>query len=160
VTSPVALGKQGFLIVAAIAAFGLMHAPGQGQALPDAVNARLQAGQPVYARSWHGKTLAERADEYEQYLGGRISVNMPKIKGNLGFEFHRLDPIGGDGNYVEFEVVSYWPSLKAIEAFAGADITEVHDAPRDNEFLVDKETKVRNYRILARTTAAAPATAE
>ena len=65
------------------------------------------------ARAWHGKTLRAKADEYEQYLGGRI-VNMPKIEGNLGF--HRLDPPSGGGDYVEFEVVSYWPSLQAIEA--------------------------------------------
>ena len=117
--------------------------------LPDAVTARLQAGEVVIARAWHGKTLRTKADEYQQYLGGRI-VNMPKIKGNLGYEFHRLDPPSADGDYVEFEV-SYWPSLQAVEAFAGADIQAIHDAPRDNEFLVDKETKVRNYRLLVRT---------
>jgi heme-degrading monooxygenase HmoA len=100
--------------------------------LPDAVTARLQTGEVVIARAWHGKTLRAKADEYQQYLGGRI-VNMPKIKGNLGYEFHRLDPPSGDGDYVEFEVVSYWPSLQAVEAFAGADIQAVHDAPRDNE---------------------------
>jgi heme-degrading monooxygenase HmoA len=133
-------------------AIGMMvGAPHQANAdqLPDAVTARLQTGEVVIARAWHGKTLRAKADEYQQYLGGR-SVNMPKIKGNLGYEFHRLDPPSADGEYVEFEVVSYWPSLQAVEAFAGADIQAVHDAPRDNEFLVDKETRVRNYRLLVR----------
>jgi hypothetical protein len=51
----------------------------------------------------------------------------------------------------EFEVVSYLPSLQAIEPFAGADIQAVHDAPRDSEFLMDKETRVKNYRRLVRT---------
>ncbi len=128
---------------------GTVHEANADQ-LPDAVTARLQTGEVVIARAWHGKTLRAKADEYQQYLGGRI-VNMPKIKGNLGYEFHRLDPPSGDGDYVEFEVVSYWPSLQAVEAFAGADIQAVHDAPRDNEFLVDKETRVRNYRLLVRT---------
>ncbi len=128
---------------------GALHEAKADQ-LPDAVTARLQAGEVVMARAWHGKTLRAKADEYEQYLGGRI-VNMPKIEGNLGF--HRLDPPSGGGDYVEFEVVWYWPSLQAIEAFAGADIQAVHDAPRDNEFLVDKETRVRNYRLLVRTIA-------
>ena len=134
-------------------AIGMMvGAPHQANAdpLPDAVTAQLQAGELVIARAWHGKTQRAKADEYQQYLGGRI-VNMPMIKGNLGYEFHRLDPPSGDGEYVEFEVVSFWPSLQAIEAFAGADIQAVHDAPRDNEFLVDKETSVRNYRLLVRT---------
>jgi heme-degrading monooxygenase HmoA len=134
-------------------ALGIMlGAPHQANAdqLPDAVTARLQAGEVVIARAWHGRTLRAKADEYQQYLGGRIA-NMPKIKGNLGYEFHRLDPPSDNGEYVEFEVVSYWPSLQAIEAFAGADIQAVHDAPRDNEFLVDKETRVRNYRLLVRT---------
>ena len=133
-------------------AIGMMvGAPHQANAdqLPDAVTARLQTGEVVIARAWHGKTLRANADEYQQYLGGRI-VNMLKIKGNLGYEFHRLDPPSADGEYVEFEVVSYWPSMQAVEAFAGADIQAVHDAPRDNEFLVDKETRLRNYRLLVR----------
>ena len=82
-------------------------------------------------------------------MGMRI-VKMPKIKGNLDYEFHRLVPPSGDNEYVVFEVVSYWPWLQAIEAFAGTD-QAVHDAPRDSEFLVDKETRVRNYRLFVRT---------
>src|SRR6478752_4680562 len=130
----------------------MVGAPHQANAdqLPDAVTARLQAGEVVIARAGHGRTLRAKADEYQRYRGGRI-VNMPKIKGNLGYEFHRLDPPSADADYGEFEVVSYWPSLQAVEAFAGAGIQAVHDAPRDNEFLVDKETKVRNYRLLVRT---------
>jgi len=107
------------------------------------------AQQIAVARSWHGKTSRANADEYEKYLAGRI-VNLLKIKGNVGYEFHRLDNPPGGGDVVELEVVSFWASLKAIEAFAGSDITLAHDAPRDPEFLIDKETYVRNYRVVAR----------
>jgi heme-degrading monooxygenase HmoA len=134
-------------------AIGMMvSAPRQANAdqLYDAVTARLQAGEVVIARAWHDKTPRANADENQQHLGGRI-VNMPKIKGNLGYDFHRLDPTAADGEYVEFEVTSYWPSLQAIEAFSCADIQAAHDAPRDNEFLVDKATRVRNCRLLVRT---------
>jgi heme-degrading monooxygenase HmoA len=99
-------------------------------------------GKPVIARTWHGKTPHARADEYEQYLAGAIK-KFPAIKGNLGYQMMRLD---GDP-YVEFQVISYWDSLDAIKAYAGADIRRTHDLPRDKEFLVDMEPYVRNYEV-------------
>jgi len=116
---------------------------------PTTASAQAPSDQAAIARSRHGKTSRAKADEYEAYLAGRI-VNLTKIKGNLGYELHRLDNPPGGGDFVEFEVVSHWSSLKAIEAFAGSDINLTHDAPRDPEFLIDKETYVRNYRVVAR----------
>jgi heme-degrading monooxygenase HmoA len=55
---------------------------------------------------------------------------------------------GPDGDdLTEFQVVSYWESLDAIKAYAGADIRRTHDLPRDKEFLVNMEPLVRNYEL-------------
>ena len=119
-------------------------------ALAAAEEARAQgsppAGRPAIARVWHGKTLAAKADEYEQYLAGAIK-KFPTIEGNLGYQLMRLDG-GPDGDgYVEFQVISYWRSLDSIKAYAGADIRRTRDLPRDKEFLVGMEPLVRNYQL-------------
>jgi heme-degrading monooxygenase HmoA len=105
-----------------------------------------RAEKPVIARVWHGKTLRAKADEYEKYLSGAIT-KFPSIKGNLGYQLLRIDG-GPDGDeYTEFQVISYWESLDAIHAYAGADIRRTHDLPRDKEFLVGMEPYVRNYEL-------------
>ncbi len=55
---------------------------------------------------------------------------------------------GPDGDaYSEFQVVSYWESREAIQAYAGEDIWRTHDLPRDHEFLIGMEPYVRNYEL-------------
>ncbi len=103
-------------------------------------------GTALIARVWHGKTPREKADEYEKYLGAAVR-KFPSIRGNLGYQLMRLDG-GPEGDaYTEFQVVSYWESLDAIRAYAGDDVTRTHDLPRDHEFLVGMEPRVRNYAI-------------
>ena len=103
-------------------------------------------GQPVIARTWHGKTPREKADEYEKYLAGAIA-KFPSIKGNLGYQLMRID-VGPDGKeYTEFQVISYWESSDSIHAYAGEDIQRTRDLPRDKEFLVGMEPYVRNYDL-------------
>ena len=101
---------------------------------------------PVIARAWHGKTPREKAGEYEAYLAAAIQ-KFPTIPGNLGYQLMRIEG-GPDGEaYVEFQVISYWESLDAIKAYAGADIRRTRDLPRDKEFLVNMEPLVRNYEL-------------
>lgn len=104
------------------------------------------AAKPAVARAWHGKTLRAKADEYERYLAAAIT-KFPTIAGNRGYQLMRLEG-GPDGDpYVEFQVISYWDSLDAIKAYAGADIRRTRDLPRDKEYLVDMEPFVRNYEL-------------
>ncbi len=122
------------------------------QTAPNFVTTIDQASPVMIARSWHGKTPRAKADEYEKYLVGQIA-KVTTLKGNLGYEVHRLDNPPAGGDVVEFEVTSFWSSLESIKAFAGNDISRTHDAPRDDEFLIDKEAYVRNYRIISRVSA-------
>src|SRR5574341_1321010 len=113
---------------------------------PGLMSLSSRPGKPVIARCWHGKTPREKADEYEAYLAGAIT-KFPTIPGNLGYQLMRIDG-GPDGDqYVEFQVISYWESLDAIKAYAGADIRRTRDLPRDKEYLVSMEPLVRNYQL-------------
>lgn len=107
----------------------------------------MAADHASIARVWHGKTSPAKADDYERYLKNAIA-GFASIKGNLGYQLMRLDG-GPDGRqpYVEFQVVSYWQSLDAIEAYAGSDVSRTHNLPRDPEFLIDLEPRVRNYTL-------------
>ena len=106
----------------------------------------VRPGHPVIARTWHGKTPRDKADEYEKYLTGAVT-KFPSIPGNLGYQVMRIDG-GPDGKeYTEFQVISYWESLDAIHGYAGADIRRTRDLPRDKEYLVGMEPLVRNYEL-------------
>jgi heme-degrading monooxygenase HmoA len=101
------------------------------------------AAKPGIARIWHGRTPLSRADEYRQYLYEAGVKKIAAIPGNRGVQLlMRKTP-----DDAEFMVVSYWDSIDAIKGYAGATYENVHDLPRDSEFLIDKETKVRHFEI-------------
>lgn len=62
---------------------------------PGLMSPSSRPGKPVIARC-HGKTLQEKADEYERYLAGAIT-KFPTIPGNLGYQLMRIDG-GPDGD--------------------------------------------------------------
>ena len=47
----------------------------------------------------------------------------------------------------EFVTISYWESVEAMSAFAGADPSAIHHLDRDEEFLVELPTKVQILRL-------------
>ncbi len=53
-----------------------------------------------------------------------------------------------DGNNTEFTVISYWESRDAIHNFAGNDIEKVRDLPRDHEYLIKPETRVKHFDVM------------
>ena len=108
-----------------------------------AASAPAMAEHPMVARIWHGRTLAEKADEYRQYL---FEVGVKKIAtlpGNRGVQM-MMNRTAEKG---EFMVISYWDSIDAIKGYAGADYTRVHDLPRDKDFLIDQEKLVRHFEL-------------
>jgi heme-degrading monooxygenase HmoA len=98
----------------------------------------------VVARIWHGTTLTSKADEYYAYLLEAGIKKFKSIPGNLGVQVLRR----ADGNNTEFTVISYWESRDAIRNFAGNDIEKVRDLPRDYEYLIKPETKVKHFDVM------------
>ncbi len=101
------------------------------------------ADHPMVARVWHGRTPAAKADEYQQYLYESGVKKIAAIPGNRGVQMM----VSKTADQGEFMVISYWDSIDAIKGYAGEQYTHVHDLPRDQDFLIDKETLVRHFAL-------------
>lgn len=101
------------------------------------------ATSPKIARIWHGRTPLARAEEYREYLFEAGVRKIAAIPGNRGVQMMmRETPQEG-----EFMVVSYWDTIADVEGFAGPAYERVRDLPRDDEFLIAKETRVRHFPL-------------
>ena len=98
---------------------------------------------PMVARIWHGRTPADKADEYRQYLFDVGVKKIASLPGNRGVQMM----VAKTADQGEFMVISYWESVEAIKGYAGANYTQVHDLPRDKEFLIDHEPLVRHFDL-------------
>lgn len=96
----------------------------------------------VVAREWRGRVAPSRADEYYRHLFDGVK-KIRSIPGSLGVGVMRREEAGA----VEFIVISYWESRKAIEAYAGKEIEKPHHLPRDREFLLELPTRVLHYDV-------------
>ncbi|HEX8145915.1 MAG TPA: antibiotic biosynthesis monooxygenase family protein [Pyrinomonadaceae bacterium] len=96
----------------------------------------------VVARQWKGRVAPARAEEYYRYLFEGVK-KIRSVPGSLGVEIMRRDEEGA----VEYVVISYWESRKAIEAYAGQDIEKPRHLPRDREFLLELPTRVLHYDV-------------
>jgi len=99
--------------------------------------------QPMVARVWHGRTPADKTDEYRQYLFEAGVKKIATLPGNRGVQMM----VSNTADQGEFMVISYWNSIDAIKGYAGSDYTKVHDLPRDKDFLIDKESLVRHFAL-------------
>ena len=98
---------------------------------------------PMVARVWHGRTPADKADEYRQYLFDAGVKKIAILPGNRGVQMM----MSRTAEQAEFMVISYWDSIDAIKGYAGENYTRVHDLPRDKEFLIDHEPLVRHFDL-------------
>jgi heme-degrading monooxygenase HmoA len=108
-----------------------------------AAEAPVLAGHPMVARIWHGRTPSDKTDEYRQYLFDAGVKAIAALPGNRGVQMM----VSKTAQQGEFMVISYWDSIDAIKGYAGADYTQVHNLPRDKDFLIDKETLVRHFDL-------------
>lgn len=93
--------------------------------------------QPRIARIWRGRTMPERADEYEAY-NYEVGIR-PLIEKAIGVQTFREDR----EDETEFMTISYWQSVEAMASFTGADPTDIHHLERDVEFLIELPRSVQ-----------------
>ena len=100
----------------------------------------------MIARVWHGKVRADRAEAYARYLSDsdRGVADYARTPGNRGFVLLRRS----EGEFVRFELISFWDSREAIAAYAGSDIEKAQYFPFDLECLVDPEPSVAHCEVL------------
>jgi len=95
------------------------------------------------ARVWRGTTLRSNSARYLQYLKETGAKDLRRTPGNLGVTIW----VRHDDGESEFWVISVWKSKSAIRKFAGEDIEKARYYPKDKEFLLELEPKVKHYNV-------------
>lgn len=97
----------------------------------------------MIARIWHGRTNADKADEYVGFLRKTGLTDYRNTKGNLGaYILRRIE--GGEAHFL---TLSFWESLDAIKAFAGEDLEKARYYSEDKDFLLEFEANVIHYDL-------------
>ncbi|MGH7530761.1 MAG: antibiotic biosynthesis monooxygenase family protein [Gemmatimonadales bacterium] len=97
----------------------------------------------MIARLWHGVTRVEHYDAYWAFLHARAIPDYRATPGNVGVRLFRRR----DGARAHFLTLSYWTSLEAIRAFAGAEIERAKYYPEDATYLLEFEPTVQHYEV-------------
>jgi len=92
----------------------------------------------VITRMWHGRTKAEHADEYLEFLKRTGVPDYKNTEGNLNVEIWRWI----DGDVCHFWTVTKWDSLESVRKFAGDDLNKAKYYPEDSKFLLEFEPAV------------------
>ena len=100
----------------------------------------------MISRHWKGLAKPGRAEEYLRHLQSETFPRLAAIAGFVEASVLRREVEGG----TEFQVVTVWESLEAIEAFAGrdADVAVVPAAAQPT--LVSYEERVHHYDVAGR----------
>jgi len=98
----------------------------------------------MIARIWRGRTSAEQADAYLDYLEATGLEDYTKTPGNTGLRVLRRI----DGDVAEFFLITLWESMDAIRAFAGPDPERSVYYPEDDAYLLEKDPTVTHYEVL------------
>jgi hypothetical protein len=96
---------------------------------------------PTIARIWRGRTARSRADEYAKYL--YEAGIKPLEEKALAVQQLREDR----ETESEFVTISYWENVEAMARFTGADPRQIHNLPRDEEFLIELPKSVQILEI-------------
>ena len=94
----------------------------------------------VITRIWHGRTKAEHADEYLQFVIDTGVADYKSVAGNLNVEIWRRI----EGDVCHFWTVTKWDSYDSIKNFAGKEFEKAKYYPDDSKYLLEFEPTVRH----------------
>jgi heme-degrading monooxygenase HmoA len=100
----------------------------------------------MIARIWRGRVRTENRAAYVEYIERTGMAEYRSTPGNAGACMLARD-LGDDRT--EIITLSFWVSRDAIRAFAGEDIERAVFYPEDDRYLVDRETTVTHYEVVA-----------
>ena len=95
------------------------------------------------ARTWRGTTRADDADAYAAYLEESGVRELRATPGNERVLVLRRV----EGDAAEFWVISLWPDMESIKAFAGEDSTRARYFPEDERYLLEMTPDVIHYEV-------------
>ena len=99
----------------------------------------------MIARMWHGRVPLAKAAAYEAYLEATGLADYRATPGNRGTWLLRRD----DGDVAHFTTLTFWESVDAVRAFAGADYEAARYYPEDDAYLVEREPRVVHFDVVA-----------
>ena len=98
----------------------------------------------MITRIWHGRTKAEDADSYLEYIRTTGLAEYASISGNISAKvLRRLE-----GNICHFLTISEWENMDSIIKFAGNDFEQAKYYPEDKRYLLELEENVKHYETL------------
>ena len=92
-------------------------------------------------RKWHGRTKAEHADAYLQFLIDTGVADYKSVPGNLSVEIWRKI----EGDVCHFWTVTKWDNYESIRKFAGEDLEKAKYYAEDSKYLLGFEPAVQHY---------------
>jgi heme-degrading monooxygenase HmoA len=97
----------------------------------------------MIARVWTARTTRIHAAAYAQYLQTHVIAALRGIDG-----YERALLLQKDaGDDVEVQVITFWRSLDAIRAFAGADTEAAVVTPEAAALLASYDDRVKHYWV-------------
>lgn len=99
---------------------------------------------PLICRQWTGAVPKALGDEYQQYLLKTGLTDYQSTSGNRGALLLKRSVPGA----VEFQTLSLWDDIEAIQAFAGDDYCRAVYYPEDREFLLRKSRLVSHFDVV------------
>ncbi|MFD2093064.1 hypothetical protein [Blastococcus deserti] len=100
----------------------------------------------MIARMWRGWVRTQDRAAYVDYIERTGMAEYRRTPGNQGAWMLARDV--GDGR-TEIVTLSLWASRDAVRGFAGDDIDRAVFYPEDERYLVDRETTVVHYDVVA-----------
>ena len=98
----------------------------------------------MIARLWRGAAAdGERAQAYLRHFDGSVLPALEKIAGYKGARVLRRAERGR----VELLVTTFWESMDAVRAFAGADPDKAVVEPEARAVLAEFDDFVRHYEV-------------
>ena len=100
----------------------------------------------MIARIWRGWVRTEDRAAYVEYIEATGLAEYRGTPGNQGAWMLARDL---DDGRTEIVTLSFWASRDAIHGFAGDDIEQAVFYPEDDRYLVDRETTVTHFEVVA-----------
>jgi hypothetical protein len=100
----------------------------------------------MIARIWHGWTVPENADAYENLLMEEIfpGIAAKKVTGCRGIRLLRRSIHPGE---VEFVTIMWFESLQAVKQFAGEDYEQAVVPPKARAVLSRFDQRSQHYEV-------------
>src|SRR6185503_3088600 len=101
----------------------------------------------MIARIWHGWTLPQNADAYEQLLRAHVLPGIHRIDGYRGAQLLRRNAEAPDAK-TEFVTITYFDSLDAVRAFAGEPYDTAVVPPEARKLLSRFDARSVHYETI------------